>query len=433
MKNQRKFLASSLVTVALAAAVMFGGAALAAAQEEVLHSFGKGTDGRFPEAGLIIDSKGNLYGTTSGGGADGGGMVFEFTPKAGGGWMEKVLHNFPATDKDGEDPFASLIFDAAGNLYGTTSGGGAYSYGTVFELTPKASGGWTEKVLHSFNENGTDGYNPQQASLILDAAGNLYGTTPFGGPLGGCSGLGCGTVFELTPKAGGRWTEKVLHSFNYNGKDGFEPEASLILDAAGNVYGTTTYGGTGGGCNVGCGTVFELTPRAGGRWTEKVLHSFNYNGKDGVDPYAGLIFDTANNLYGTTGGGGAYTYGTVFELTPKAGGGWMEKVLHNFNGTDGLLPEAGLISDAIGNLYGTTCCGGASGVGCGGEGCGTVFELTPKAGGRWTEKVLHSFSDNGKDGVTPYSGLISDAAGNLYGTTYFGGASGGGTVFEIKP
>ena len=139
-------------------------------------------DGRFPEAGLIIDSKGNLYGTTGGGGADGGGMVFELTPKAGGGWTEKVLHNFPANDKDGEDPFASLIFDAAGNLYGTTSGGGTHSYGTVFELTPKAGGGWTEKVLHSFNEQWHGRVHPLQASLIFDAAGNLYGTTPFGGP-----------------------------------------------------------------------------------------------------------------------------------------------------------------------------------------------------------------------------------------------------------
>jgi len=257
MKNQRKSLASGLLTAALVAAVMFGGAALAAAQEqeEVLHSFGKGTDGRFPEAGLIIDSKGNLYGTTGGGGAYSYGTVFELTPKAGGRWTEKVLHSFNYNGKDGVDPYAGLIFDTAGSLYGTTSGGGAYSYGTVFELTPKASGGWTEKVLHSFNENGNDGYNPQQASLILDAAGNLYGTTPFGGPLGGCSGLGCGTVFELTPKAGGLWTEKVLHSFNDNGTDGYDPWAGLILDTAGHLYGTTYFGGASGG-----GTVFEIKP-----------------------------------------------------------------------------------------------------------------------------------------------------------------------------
>ena len=368
MKNQGKFLASGLLTAALVAALMFGGAALAAAQEEVLHSFGKGMDGRFPEAGLTIDSKGNLYGATGEGGADGGGMVFELTPKAGGGWTEKVLHNFPSDDKDGAYPLASLVFDTAGNLYGTTEYGGS------------------------------------EAS---------------------------GTVFELTPEAGGKWTEKVLHSFHDNGKDGYDPEARLILDTAGNVYGTTTYGG---GAST-YGTVFELTPKAGGRWAEKVLHRFDYNGKDGVNPYAGLILDTAGNLYGTTGGGGAYTYGTVFELTHKAGGKWTEKVLHNFNdnGKDGYLPAASLIFDSAGNLYSTTNVGGASGAGCGGEGCGTVFELTPKAGGRWTEKVLHSFSDNGKDGVSPYAGLIFDAAGNLYGTTYFGGASGVGTAFEIKP
>ena len=266
-----------------------------------------------------------------------------------------------------------------------------------------------EKVLHSFNGNGADGYQPE-ASLIFDAVGNLYGTTYWGGT------YGFGTVFELTPSGGGGWTETVLHSFQPNGTDGNYPIAGLIFDAAGNLYGTTSAGGT-----YGFGTVFELTPEEGGGWTETVL--LNFNGTDGSYPHAGLAFDAAGNLYGTTGYDGTYHYGTVFELTPTAGGGWTETVLHSFgNGTDGASPFAGLIFDAAGNLYGTTSAGGTYGT-------GTVFELT---GGR--EQVLYSFKSRyGADGATPYAGLIFDAAGNLYGTTYWGGNYGDGTVFELTP
>src|SRR6202521_4629703 len=189
-----------------------------------------------------------------------------------------VLHNF-GKGKDGSGSVASLIFDSAGNLYGTTEYGGPYNYGMVFELTPKAGGGWTEKVLHNFNNNGKDGGNPA-GGLIIDATVNVYVTTAGGGI------HGSGTVFELTPKAGGGWTEKVLHNFNNNGKDGGNPAGGLIFDATGNLYGTTAGGGI-----HGSGTVFELTPKAGGGWTEKVLHNFNNNGKDGTAPPAGVIFD----------------------------------------------------------------------------------------------------------------------------------------------
>ena len=278
--------------------------------------------------------------------------MFELTPKAGGGWTEKVLHSFNA--KDGFVSYAALIFDAFGNLYGTTAGGGAYGDGTVFELTPKGGGGWTETVLHSFNDK--DGSAPY-AGLIFDGAGNLYGTTLMGGHYVD------GTVFKLTPKGGGGWTETVLHSFNDNGKDGFAPLAGLIFDEAGNLYGTTYGGGT-----YGYGTVFELTPKAGGAWTETVLHSCNDNGKDGYESYASLILDAPGNLYGTTSVGGAYGYGTVFELAPKAGGGWTETVLLSFNDKDGFSVLASLIFDASGNLYGTTYAGGAYGY-------GTVFEV----------------------------------------------------------
>src|ERR1019366_3249147 len=252
--------------------------------------------------------------------------------------QETVLHNFNFNGTDGLSPWAGLIFDAAGNLYGTTHQGGTYGAGTVFELMPVAGGTWTEQVLHSFS-NGADGGDPQ-AGLIVDTAGNLYGTTVTGGT------YTYGTVFELTPAAGGTWTETVLHNFNSDGTDGTYPSAGLIFDAAGNLYGTTQDGGT-----SNSGTVFELSPDGSGGWTEGVLHSFGV-GTDGVHPSQGLVFDAAGNLYGTTFYGGTYAYGTAFELTPAGGGTWTEKILHNFNsdGTDGYHPHAGLIPDAVGNL-----------------------------------------------------------------------------------
>ena len=389
----------------------------AGAQEKVLRSFNTlGTDGYRPYAGLIMDAAGNLYGTTTFGGVHGFGTVFELSPEEGGSWTQKVLHNFNNNGRDGAGPNAGLIFDAAGNLYGTTNFGGIHECaevgcGTVFELTPQDGGGWTERVLHSFG-HGNDGHEPN-AALILDAAGNLYGTTVEGGIHSD------GTVFELTPNGSGGWTEKVLHSFGH-GTDGVEPVAGLVMDAAGDLYGTTNLGGI-----HNFGTAFQLAPQEGGSWTETVLHSFGSN-TDGTYPWASLTFDAAGNLYGTTVAGGIHTFGTVFELSPQQGGGWTEKVLRSFNasGGDGYEPYAGLILDAAGNLYGTTYYGGI-------HDFGTAFELSPREGGGWTEKVLHSFNNNGSDGADPYAGLIFDAAGNLYGTTSFGGIHGGGTVFEI--
>jgi uncharacterized repeat protein (TIGR03803 family) len=457
----KRFFISLTAILAISAVTIFATTAWAAT-EKVLYSFSElDKDGSTPRSGLTADAVGNLYGTTAVGGTHGYGTVFMLTPKTGGGWTEKILYNFLRKFPSAYSPEAGLIIDAAGNLYGTTESGGSFHYGTVFELTPKAGGGWTENVLHSFNNNRTDGANPM-AGLIFDAAGNLYGTTELGGT------SNTGTVFELTPAAGGSWTEKVLHSFNNNG-DGTNPTASLIFDASGNLYGTTELGGTSnygtvfeltstgaekilhsfngadgsipsanlisdvGGNLYGTtrsggtsdyGTVFELTPAAGGSWTEKVLHHFSARGTDGNQPWSGLILDAAGNLYGTTEGGGTHSHGTVFELTPKTGGGWTEKVLHSFVAGDGSYPEAGLIFDAAGKLYSTTISGGTYNL-------GTVFELAPKAGGGWTEMVLHSFV--AADGFWPFAGVIFDAAGDLYGTAEQGGATSRGTVFELKP
>jgi uncharacterized repeat protein (TIGR03803 family) len=334
-----------------------------------------GTIANGPIAGLLIDSHGNLYGTDPTGGTEGGGFAFEFSPKAGGGWSKNVLYNFGAPH-DAYYTGTALIMDRHGNLYGASQFGGTYGYGTVYELSPPTSGGtWTEKVLFSFNRN-DGGY--LETALVLDADGNLYGTTSGGGEYftGACQS-GCGTVFKLVPSSSGNWTLKVLHSFNSNGTDGFSPKTGLVFDAAGNLYGATTQGGT-GSCKAdhgtGCGTVYQLSPAGSGPWTETILYSFQNNGSDGIYPQAGnLIFDASGNLYGTTGLGGLYVGGgTVFKLAP-AGGGWIESILHNFdnNGTDGYGPSSGLTLDAQGNLYGTTAAGGNAG----GSG-GTVYEIT---------------------------------------------------------
>jgi uncharacterized repeat protein (TIGR03803 family) len=405
---------STFGLVALSVILLVTGTS-ASAQEEVLHSFTSNSSGKLgydPYGGVVFDAAGNLYGTTQVGGTYDNGIVFELMPKAGG-WTEKVLHNFGA-GKDGYNPAVGLTFDASGNLYGSTLYGGAYSRGIVFELTPKVGGGWAEKVLHNFGQ-GTDGQQPF-GNLTLDASRNLYGATLSGGA------ASAGTVFKLTHTPAGNWAETVLHSFSDNGTDGFGPFGGLIFDAVHNLYGTTASGGA-----YGRGTAFELTPATGGSWTEAVLYDFG-NGTDGYDPNGGLIFDAAGNLYGTTAKGGPDSGGTVFELTPATGGNWAETLLEFFNnnpGTGGYDPTGGLIFDAAGNLYGTTIDGGLSGG-------GTLFELTPAAGGGWTALVLHSFG-LGKDGSSPQTTLTFDDAGNLYGTTVIGGVSDDGTVFAITP
>jgi uncharacterized repeat protein (TIGR03803 family) len=418
-KNQsRNFLLSigtRAATAALAIAVVFA-LTVAVSQsaqaqtwtEQVLHSFGNGSDGVYP-SGMILDSVGNLYGTTSEGGIYGVGTVFELTPTGHGGRIEQVLFNFHSPYGDG--PLAGLIFDPVGNLYGTTEGNSDSNLGAVFELTPTGGGGWTEQVLHNFNG---DGYDPE-AGLVMDNAGNLYGTTG-----GGNQDYPYGTVFELSPTVGGEWTVKVLHSFN--GADGDDPWfGSLILDGAGNLYGTTLRGGT-----YGAGVVFELMPTMDGNWTETVLHSFSQDGTDGCLPWGGVILDATGSLYGTTWVCGSNNAGVVFKLTPTGDGSWTETLLHTFGGgTDGANPEAALIFDSAGNLYGTTSAGGNYGYGY-----GTVFELVPNSSGGWTEQILYNFR-NSPDGNAPDTPLVLDGAGNIYGATGGGGTYGYGTAFEL--
>jgi uncharacterized repeat protein (TIGR03803 family) len=381
-----------------------------ASSEKVLYSFGYGSDASGPVAGLTFDGAGNLYGTTRNGGADNDGAVFQLTPAAGGKWTETVIYSF-TSKSDGMNPLGGVIFDGAGNLYGTTSRG-ALGSGTVFTLIPGADGKWKLKVLHTFV--GTTGGVPS-AGLVFDLAGNLYGTTAEGGT------HEAGTVFELAPVANGKWEFKNLHSFNPNGHDGTNPLAALTLDANGNLYGTTHDGGT-----KGDGVVFELTPSSNGKWTEKLLHTFNPgNGRDGGGSDAPIIIDSNGNVFGTTEGGGKDRfYGVVFKLALNSQGKWQESILHSFtDGNDGGEPNAGLTLDASGNLYGTAASGGNTGV---------VFKETLGSNGKWKHSVLHVFK-NGSDGAAPYAGLIFDTAGNLYGTTKEGGANSLGTVFTVTP
>jgi len=375
--------------LALAVLVPLGGAH--AKGFSVLHSF-TGSDGAYPTDGLIADGAGNLYGTTEFGGADNYGVVSKLAPDG----TETVLYSF-TRGSDGEYPYAGLIMDSSGNLYGTTGFGGADGAGVIFKLAPNG----TETVLHSF-AGGSDGSYPQ-AGLIMDKKGNLYGTTPYGGGIAGCEGYGCGTIFKLAPNG----TETVLYSFT-GGSDGSEPVAGLIMDSSGNLY-STTYGG---GAD-GDGVVFKLTPNG----TETVLYSFTGE-SDGGYPYAGPIMDSSGNLYSTTYGGGADGAGVVFKLAPDG----TETVLHSFTGgSDGGYPYAGLVMDTKGNLYGTTYYGGA-------DNRGVVFQLAPDG----TETELHSFTRR-SGGKFPKAGLLMDKKGNLYSTTYGGGAGkNDGVIFRLR-
>lgn len=402
-----RFRAANVVP-ALAAVLALGVVATPPAYR-ILYSFQCGTDGNQPNGGLIRDTAGNLYGTTAGGGnfacgSFGCGTVFKLDATG----TETVLYAFTGPPTDGENPSAgSLVSNEAGNLYGTTSFGGVQGSGTAFEVAPNGR----ERVLHNFIGQPLDGGDP--SGLIRDTAGNLYGTTVEGGS------YFFGTVFKLTPDG----NERFLHDFPTNRWDGAFPYAGLVLDSAGNVYGTTTEGGT-----RGRGMVFELSATG----VETPLHEFGSVPEDGAYPIGSLLFDSAHNLYGTTflGGTGTCTDGSksgcgvVFRLSATGN----ESVLYRFAGApDGASPTAGVVRDTAGNIYGTTALGGDTS--CNPPyGCGIVFKLD-SAG---AETILHTFAGP-PDAALPYAGLLRDSAGNLYGTTSNGGTDNCGTLFKYTP
>ena len=374
------------------------------ASETVLYSFTGGSDGSSPLGGLIMDQTGNLYGTTSAGGADNDGTVFKVTPSG----TEMVLYSF-TFGYDAADPDSGLTMDSAGNLYGATTDGGGLDLGTVFKVTPSGA----ETVLYRFT-GGSDGSEPT-GGLIMDGAGNLYGTTSSDGAYKN------GTVFKLASSG----TESTLYAFIRGGVSGYK-SGRLLMDSAGNLYGTTAYSGP-----YGEGTVFKLTPSG----TETVLYSF-MGASDGGQPQAGVVMDSAGNLYGTTSTGGAHNAGTVYELSASG----TESVLYSFctipdgagGCTDGDDPGP-LTMDSAGNLYGMTESGGDTNGTSYVYGYGEVFKLTLSG----TFTVLYRFtggSDGGDIGNNMSTGrLVLDSAGNIYGTTNGGGAYGNGTVFKIQP
>ena len=373
----------------------------------VIHAFTGGGDGGDPMSGLTMDSAGNFYGTTWGGGT-GYGTVFKLW-HVGGGWRISPIYSF-AGGADGAGPQARVVFGPDGSLYGTTSGGGGgscsdygyYGCGTVFKLTPPATAckaalcPWTETVLY---RAAPDGGGYLVGEVVFDPAGNLYTTAALGGQGDG------GYVIELSPYYGG-WTSKIVHTFQPEQGDVSQPECGLVFDSSGNLYGTGNLGG------ASSGGVFRLAPSGSG-WTESVIHAFE--GSDGNGSMASLTPDGYGGFYGTTFDLGPNSGGTVFDLTP-AGGNWNFSLVYGFNFYDdnGSVLVAPVTLGANGNLYGTTFeCLHCRGV---------VFELTPSSGG-WTETVLHRF-DGGDDGGIPWSSVVFDSSGNLYGTASFDGATG---------
>lgn len=376
--------------------------AWAGGKYRVLYSFKGGADGGGVFAGVAFDTKGNLYGTTTGGGAHGDGTAFQLMPGSSGKWNKRILYSFCALPRcaDGALPESTPVFDAAGDLYGTTNG-------TSFELSPGRNG-WTFKVI--YNAGSASGY-------AIDASGKLYGAD--------------GGVWELFRRADG-WSETFLHTFcsRKECRDGDNALASPTLDAMGNLYGTTGFGGGNNApeCSIGCGVAYQVQNVGGGKWKYRVLHRFAAFPQDGLMPQAGVTLDGKGNVYGTTLYSGTSS-GTVFELSPQPDGSWKEAILYNFPNSDknGGAPAGGVTFDNQGNLYGTASAGGD--LNCS---CGVVFKMTPQGSGKWRYSVLHRFK--GTDGYGPGYNLIFDENyKHLYGTTAAGGSGGYGVVYEITP
>jgi uncharacterized repeat protein (TIGR03803 family) len=422
---------------------MLGLAMNAQAQTDTtIYNFGR-TAPSAPSSGPVFDKAGNLYGVATFGGTGNSGVVYKLT-LVSGEWQESVIYNFSG-GADGGHPYSTPIFDRAGNLYGTTSSGGnlttqacgSYGCGVVYKLSPTSNGQWKESVLYAFT-GGNDGSAPTLGNLVFDKAGNLYGSNVGGANTvsQACSNTsGCGVVFQLSPVAGGNWKFNLLHTFS-GGWDGVGP-AFLTFDAKGILFGSAAGAWSGFELPSEPGLVFKLTPSTSGPWKDSVIYSFT-GGTDGGLPSA-LIFDNAGNIYGAGADGGILDNcwsgygpmgcGVVFQLSPQSNGKWKETALYAFtNGSDGGQPDAGLVIDK-GNLYGTTWSGGVASS-LGGPG-GVVYQLSRNSDGTWSEAVTHSFV--GTDGAIPRSTLIVDRSGNLYGTTVSGGSIGYGVVFEITP
>ena len=359
--------------------------------------------GAGPYAGLISDASGNLFGTTLYGGKAYVGVVFELVPQTSGTYKEVVLYSFRASP-DCNSPMGRLLLDSAGNLYGAAQAGCEHLNGGVFELSPAGGGKYTYSVIYAF----PGAYTGQPDSpLSMDTAGNLYGIIGSGGS------QGFGQIYQLTPNGSGGWVPKIIYTFGHRG-DGTYPTGPLTIDSVGNIYGTTAYGG------LGNGTVYELSPVAG-NWREKILYNFKGT-TDGFFPLNGVTLAPTGDLFGTTDG----SNGTVFRLSLSSST-WVKHIIHSFNAAgNGAVPAeyGSLTMDAAGNIYGTTFQGGA-------DNLGIVYKLSP-SGGTWSETILYAFTGS-NDGSQPNADLLLDSSGNILGTAFTAGHTGGGTVFKITP
>lgn len=444
---------------ACVAALLAAAMHVASAQERVIYSFQPGSaDGQSPNGGVATDKEGNVYGATATGGAHGSGIIYQLSPPAqsDGDFTETVIYNFGDNPAAGGSPGitgqgGTVILDDSGNLYGTAPGGqsnvgGTLASGVVYELSPPAgaSGAWTAQALYTFVDDSakpTSLKNPNGA-VVFDKNGNLYGIAYGGGANGN------GGVFELSPpvQAGGEWTMTPLYSFNNSAANqpyGPGANASLIVDAKGNLYGTTQYGGMGSS-----GTVYRLSPPPGGTgsWTASILHSFKFEvAHDGYGPLGSLAMDAQGNLYGTTGAQGSSAGGIVFELSPPAstGGEWTENILENFTAfstTGGSSPFANVVLDPQGSLWGTTYYGGPYYTVDSANSDGVIFELIPQAGGAWTpaSPVPYFFGAQTDDAYHPSMPIIVDGKGNIFSTATGGantcnGTGSCGAVWEYVP
>jgi uncharacterized repeat protein (TIGR03803 family) len=399
-------------TVAATAVFVLSLATATAETTEVIFSCEE-NEGEYADTDLETDNAGNIYGTTVLGGEFGGGTVFQLS-RTPTGWVHTVLYSFTG-GADGGEPYKGVTIDREGNLYGTAVTGGSGSCeggcGVAYKLT-KSGGTWTQTIIHAFT-GGNDGSGPG-ARLTVDQSGNVYGMTPIGGA------YGLGTIYKIRQEPNGPWSFKVIHAFT-GGADGGSGSAGRMILRNGILYGAATTGGT-----YGSGVVFELTPRAVGRWGFRTIYSFRGQ-PDGSFPYGALLFNSSGNIYGTTYYGGANNIGAVYELSPRPVGEWNENVLYSFQeGSDGNSPISNLVFGGPGNLnlYGTTSEGGL--------GRGTIFKLSPVGGGQWTETVVHLFQGP-PDGAFAYNGLVVDRLRNFYGATVHGGDDDDGCVYKFTP
>ena len=375
---------------------------------DVIFSFEE-DNGEYADTDLETDNAGNIYGTTVLGGDHGSGTVFQLSPTPNG-WVQNVLYSFTG-GVDGGEPYKGVSIDRQGNLYGTavTGGSGACEggCGVAYKLT-NSNGTWTQTVIHAFT-GGDDGSGPG-ARVTVDSSGNVYGMTPTAGT------YGAGTIYKIHPQ-GSSWSFQVIHTFT-GGTDGASGSAGRMLLNHRRLYGAVTAGGA-----YGSGVVFELTPTAVGEWDFKTLYSFRGQ-PDGSFPY-GALLRTSGKLYGTTYYGGANGIGSVYEMSPRQSGEWSERVIYSFqNGSDGNSPISNLVRDNAGNLFGTTSEGGS--------GSGTIFKLSPTGSGQWTESVVHAFAGP-PDGGFSYNGMVVDRSGNFYGATVHGGTNDDGCVYQFTP